>query len=143
MLLRFAFLGYCLLIGGCGSAVVGGRQVTGSASRDEKPRVLSVDYGRARPLGASGADYALKIRAYDPDGQIVSEQYSGSGLPGLVADGGCGLGGSRSGQVETFWVPLSKLRPGTYRFHVTVGDSPCSRNARSESVSRTFTIHAR
>ncbi len=69
MRLRFGLLGYGLLIGGCGSAIAGDRHVAGSASRDEKPQVLSVAYGRARPLGATGAGYALKIRAYDVSGR--------------------------------------------------------------------------
>lgn len=60
---------------------------------------------------------------------------------GAVGDGGCGLAGRRDGQMYDSPLPITKLNAGSYRFRVTVEASTCTANARSESASRTFTIH--
>jgi hypothetical protein len=147
MRLSFALAGCCVLVAGCASATASDHHATRPMSRDEKPRVLSVAYGKVRPTGATSPFYALSIRASDPDGQIVSwtnRQLVESGVSvGAVGDGGCGLGGRRNGHVYDSPLPIKKLRVGIYRFRVTVEASRCTRHARSESASRTFTIHVR
>jgi hypothetical protein len=62
---------------------------------------------------------------------------------GAVGDGGCGLGGRRNGHVYDAQMPINKLRAGTYRFRVKVEDSTCTGDTKSESASRTFTVHVR
>jgi hypothetical protein len=144
---NFALAGCCVLVSGCASAAASDRVSTRAASRDEKPRVLSVAYGKVRPAGATSAYYALSIRASDPDGQIVSWTYRQLVESGMsvsaVGDGGCGLGGRRDGRVYDSPLPIKKLRAGSYRFRITVEASTCTRHAKSESASRTFTIHVR
>jgi hypothetical protein len=145
MRLSFALAGCCVLVAGCTSATASDRHATRVTSRDEKPRVLSVNYGTVRPTGATSAYYALRIRASDPDGQIVSWSYRQLGQSGTsaIADGGCGLGGRRNGQVYDSPLPIKKLGAGIHRFRVTVEGSTCTRRAESQSASRTFTIHVR
>ncbi len=128
---------------GCAGASAGSRaHVQVSA----KPRVLSVSYGRFRPVGARRAYTALQIRARDADRQIVSVAYQQidphGGGGGVIADSPCGLGGKHAGQTETFTLPI-RLRSGRYRFRVTVGSSPCSNAGRPRSASRIVTIVAR
>jgi hypothetical protein len=147
MRLSFALAGCCVLATGCASAAATDRHDGRPASRDDKPRLLSVDYGKVRPAGATNAYYALRIRASDPDGQIVSWTYvqlvgTGAGQS-AIGDGGCGLSGRRNGHVYDSPMPIDKLRAGIYRFRVTVEDSTCGRDTKSESASRTFTIHVR
>jgi hypothetical protein len=89
----------------------------------------------------------VSIRASDPDGQIVSWTYrqlveSGVSV-GAVGDGGCGLGSRRNGHVYDSPLPIKKLPAGIYRFRITLEASTCTRHARSESASRTFTINVR
>jgi hypothetical protein len=109
--------------------------------------LLSVYYGEIRPAGAGNAFYALSIRASDPDGQIVSWTYIQLAKSGAsvwaVGDGGCGLSGRRTGKVYVSPLPINKLQAGIYRFRATVEDSTCGRGTKSESASRTFTIHGR
>jgi hypothetical protein len=62
---------------------------------------------------------------------------------GGVGDGGCGLGGRPNGHVYDSPLPIKKLRAGTYRFRVTVLGSTCTRDPKTESVSRTFSIRVR
>jgi hypothetical protein len=147
MRVKFAVAGCCVLVAGCPSVGAIGRHATRTTSRDEKPRVLSVTYGRFRPIGAASGYYALSIRASDPDGQIVSwadRQLVESGVSaGGVADGGCGLGGRRNGRVYDSPLPIKRLRASIYRFRITVEGSTCARHARPESASRTFTIRVR
>jgi hypothetical protein len=147
MRLNFAFAGRCALVVGCASAAASEHHATRRRSRDEKPRVLFVVYGRVRPTGATSAYYALSIRASDPDGQIVSWAYRqlvASGVSaGAVGDGGCGVGGRRNGHVYDSPLPIKKLRAGIYRFRITVEASTCTRGAKPEPASRTFTIHVR
>ncbi len=147
MRLGSALAGCCMLLAGCASAVASDHHAARLTSRDEKPRMLSVAYGKVRPNGATSAFYALSIRASDPDGQIVSWTYRQlveSGVSaGAVSDGGCGLGGRRNGHVYASPLPIKKLRGGIYRFRITVAASTCTRHARGESASRTFTIHIR
>jgi hypothetical protein len=147
MRLNFALAGCCVFVAGCASATAGVHHAARPTSRDEKPRVLSVAYGKVRPTGATRAYYVLSIRASDPDGQIVSWAYrqlveSGTSV-GAVGDGGCGLGGRRNGRVYDSPLPIKKLRAGIYRFRITVEASTCTRDAKSDSASRTFTIHVR
>jgi hypothetical protein len=134
-----------VLVAGCTSATARDRHAARATSRDEKPRVLSVNYAKVRPTGAASGYYALMMRAADPDGQIVSWAYRQLGQSGMsaIADGGCGIGGRRSGQVYDSPLPIKKLAAGIYRFRVTVEDSTCARRAKSQSASRTFTIHVR
>ncbi|MDQ6816036.1 MAG: hypothetical protein M3018_01340 [Actinomycetota bacterium] len=145
MRLRFWFVGCCVLIVGCGSAVASDLHAKRPAARDDTPRVLSVAYVRVRPPGATGAYYAVNIRARDPDGQIVSWMYAQVAGPGnsqgAIGDGACGLGGRRNGHIYTSPLGITKLRSGIYRLRVRVEASSCTRDARSESASRTFTIH--
>jgi hypothetical protein len=147
MRLKFGVAVCCVLVAGCASAVASVHHAVRSASRDEKPRVLSVAYGKVRPAGASRTYYALSIRAFDPDGQIVSWSYrqlvqTGARVGG-IGDGSCGLGGRRNGRVYDSPLPIKKLRPGFYRFLITVEGSTCTRDARLGSASRTFRIHVR
>jgi hypothetical protein len=147
MRLRFALALCCVLAVGCESAAASDHHAKGRASRDDRIRVLSVTYDKFRPAGASSAYYALSIRALDPDGQIVSWAYRQlvrSGVSaGGVGDGGCGLGGRRNGHVYDSPLPIKKLRAGTYRFRVTVVGSTCTRDPKTESVSRTLSIRVR
>lgn len=147
MRLKFVLAVCCVLAAGCASAAASGHRAVSSGSRDEKPGVLSVAYGKVRPTGASRAYYALIIRALDPDGQIVSWSYrqlvhAGAAVS-VIGDGSCGLGGRRNGRVYDSPLPIKKLRPGSYRFRITVEASTCTRDARLASASRTFTIHVR
>lgn len=107
-------------------------------------QIVSVRYGRFRPSGAPRPYTALQIRARDADGQIVSERYMQLGPSGgaAIADGGCGLGGRRSGQLSAFAIPM-RLRPGTYSFQVRVDASTCRRPDHFESATGTFTVRAR
>jgi hypothetical protein len=147
MRLNFVLAISCLLAAGCASAAASDRHVVRSSSGHEAPRVLSVDYGKVRPVGASRAYYALSIRAFDPDGQIVSWSYlrlvQTSVSLGGVGDGTCGLGGRRNGRVYDSPLPIKKLHLGSYRFRISVEASTCTRDARLGSASRTFTIHVR
>lgn len=117
----------------------------GHAPSSSKPRVLSVRYGRFRPVGAPRAYTALQITARAADQQIVSVAYQQidphGGGGGVIADSPCGLGGKHAGQTETFTLPI-KLRPGRYHFRVTVGSSPCAKAGRPQTASRTLTILA-
>jgi hypothetical protein len=147
MRLEFALAGCCVLAAGCAAGAASDYHATSLAPAQQEPHVLSVTYGKVRPAGASSAYYALSIRASDPDGQIVSWTYGWlveSGVSAVAhADGGCGLGGRRNGHVYDTPLPIEKLRPGIYRFRVTVEASTCTRNAREESASSTLTIHVR
>ncbi len=107
-------------------------------------QIVSVRYGRFRPSGAPRPYTALQIRARDADGQIVSERYMqlGPGGGAAIADGGCGLGGRRSGQLSAFVIAM-RLRPGTYSFQVRVDASTCRRPDHFESAKGSFTVRAR
>lgn len=137
-----ALVGFASAGAACG-AQVGARTTAGHTrvKANAKPRVLSLRYGRFRAAGASHPYTALQIRARDPNGQIVSEDYQQLDPPGGAAhaDSGCGLGGKRNGGVETFTIAI-KLRPGRYRFRVSVQSSPCGHPGRPGSASRTFPI---
>jgi len=142
-LAAIAVVGFATAAPACGTQVPGAR-TNGAHTRvraDAKPRVLSLRYGRFRPAGAPHSQTALQIRARDPNGQIVSEDYRQLDPPGgaAYADSGCGLGGKRNGGVETFLIAI-KLRPGRYRFRVSVQSSPCGHPGRPGSASRTFRI---
>jgi hypothetical protein len=67
MSVGFALAGCCVLVAGCASAAAGVDHATKPVSRDEKPRVLSVVYGKVRPSGATSAYYALSVRAWWAD----------------------------------------------------------------------------
>jgi hypothetical protein len=75
MRLKLVLAVCCALSAGCGSAAASDHHAVSPGSPDEKPRILSLAYGKVRPTGASRAHYALSIRTFDPDGQIVSWSY--------------------------------------------------------------------
>jgi hypothetical protein len=61
---------------------------------------------------------------------------------GAVADGGCRLGGRHNGQTYDTPIPI-KLRAGSYRFRITVEDSTCTPDPKSESASRVVMVQVR
>ncbi len=119
-------------------------QAPATAKAGADLQIVSVRYGRFRPSGAPRPYTALQIRARDADGQIVSERYMQLGPSGgaAIADGGCGLGGRRSGQLSAFAIAM-RLRPGTYSFQVRVDASTCRRPDHFESATGTFKVRAR
>ncbi len=121
---------------------------TPSASSGKPPRVedmsgriLSVDYGRFRPKGAERAYRAFRIRAGDPNGQIVAMEVEVIGGSSGHADGDCDLAGKESGELETWHMPTERLAPGTHRVRVTAESHPCDgTNPPLEKFSRVVTI---
>jgi hypothetical protein len=116
-------------------------------SRDENaPVLLSAEYGKARPKGAERSFYALTVRARDADGQFIAMEYAQiapAGGPIGHADGACGLGGKRNGEVETWTLPIRRLEPGTYRFRITATSSTCDAGAQRQRTMREFTVRVR
>lgn len=107
------------------------------------PRIVSVEYGRHQPPGSQWTFYGLKVRAQDPDGQIVSmDVVPVDGGSGSHADGACGLGGKTTGEIETWYLPTGRLEPGTYRYRVTVGSSSCDAANRGQETTAIFTVHS-
>jgi hypothetical protein len=121
----------------------------GSAD-DRMPVILSAEYGRTRPPGAERSFYALTVRARDADGQIVGMGYGQvqppgepPGGPAAVADGGCGLGGKRDGELETWRLPVGRLDSGTYRFAITATSSTCDDDPQLQRTTREFVFRVR
>lgn len=106
------------------------------------PRLISLTYGRYRPQGASHAYLALRLRALEPHGQVIATQVETSGGHAVVADGGCDIGGRRSGRVETFYLPL-KLSSGVHEVTVTALGSACTAGMRTRTATRMFRIRSR
>ncbi len=146
-LIAIAVAGLALSSAACGvpgsAATANDRRAHAPAPADAKPRILSVRYGWFRP-GVELRPYTvLVVKARDADGQIVYVAYQQLDADGaVIADSACGLGGKRVGHTETFRLPIN-LRPGSHRFRVTVGSSPCGKPGRPQSASRTFTLLAR
>lgn len=105
------------------------------------PRLISLTYGRYRPQGALHSYLALRLTALEPHGQIVGTQFSASRGETAIGDGGCGLGGRRSGQVETFYIPF-KLSSGVHEVTVTAVGSTCTSSAKTRTATRTFRVEA-
>jgi hypothetical protein len=94
------------------------------------PKILSARYGWFKPEGAPKGYHAIRIRARDPDGQIVSMRYSlRPSNRGAIADGGCGLGGKKTGDAETWYLPMRKLEPGRYVITALAESSDCATDA--------------
>lgn len=111
----------------------------------DKPQIASVQYGKHRPPGAERSFYGLKVRARDPDGQIVSIDVApidaSSTAPVQHADGACGLGGKTTGETETWYLPTGRLQAGTHRYRVTVQSSSCDAANQLQSTTETFSVH--
>lgn len=108
---------------------------------DMSGRILSVDYGRFRPKGAERAYPAFRIRAADPNGQIVAMEVDVRGGFSGHADGDCDLAGKESGEVETWHLPTQRLEPGTHQVRVSAESHPCDgTNSPLEKFSRTVAI---
>lgn len=104
-------------------------------------RILSVDYGRFSSKEVERAYRAFRIRAVDPDGQIVAMEVEVIGGFSGLADGDCDLAGKESGEVETWHLPTERLAPGTHRARVTAESHPCDgTNPPLEKFSRVVTI---
>lgn len=96
---------------------------------DNLPRILSVEYGRHRPEGASKAFYGFRVRTGDPDGQVIAMSYQRVDPPSdklTHFNGGCGLGGKKTGQEQTWTLLTGRLKPGRYRYRITAESSDCS-----------------
>lgn len=106
------------------------------------PHLISLTYGRYRPGGAPHAYLALRLTALEPHGQVVGAQFVTSAGHVAIGDGGCGLGGRRNGQIETFYMPL-KLSSGVHKVAVTVVGAACTASTETRTATRTFRITAR
>jgi hypothetical protein len=115
---------------------------TAKVARATRPQLLSLRYGRFRPKGAPHAYFALKLRVYERGGQVVETDFHE--LPsGFNADGssGCGIGGRKSGRVETFFMPVSPpLAHGSHRVRVTAVGSSCRQGGAPASTTRAFKV---
>lgn len=108
---------------------------------DLSGRILSVDYGRFRPRGADREYRAFRIRAADPDGQIVAMRVEVIGGFSGQADGDCDAAGKGRGDVETWHLPTERLEPGTHQVRVTAESHPCDEtNPPLERFSRAVTV---
>ena len=108
------------------------------------PRILSVDYGRYQPTGASHPYAALRVQTQDPDGQVVGlswEQVSPKPAMTTIghADGACGLGGRRNGAVETSYLPMD-LDRGSYRFRFELVSRACGGTEELETVAQEYSF---
>jgi hypothetical protein len=103
------------------------------------PRLISLTYGRYRPQGAPHPYLALRLKVLEPHGQVVGTQFETPGGQAAVADGGCGIGGRRNGQVEIFYMPF-KLSAGLHEVTVTATGSACTSNKKTSTATRTFDI---
>jgi len=103
------------------------------------PVITAVEYGRFRPKGADRSYTAIRLKGRDPNGQIVSVA---SDTPGFIADGGCGLGGKRTGEATTLTLPV-RLSPGRHRLHLTADSSSCDSRNIIESTTSTFRLTVR
>jgi hypothetical protein len=56
------------------------------------------------------------------------------------ADGACGLGGKRTGEVETWYLPARRLNPGRHRVRVRATSSECAEGGEQQRVSLTVTV---
>lgn len=106
------------------------------------PHLISLTYGRYRPQGAPHAYLALRLRALEPNGQVVATQFETSDGGTAVGDGGCDLGGRRNGQVAVFYMPF-KLSPGRHEVTVTATGSACSSSTKTRTATRTFRVTVR
>ncbi len=125
------------------AVVPSSRAVEWTAARHAaRPRLLSLEYGRFRPQGAPRAYLALRLRVSERGGQVVETVFHE--LPsGFNADGlsRCGIGGRKSGRVETFFMPISpRLARGAHDFRVTAIGSSCKRGGATSSATRTFKL---
>lgn len=102
------------------------------------PQIVRVEYGRFRPDGADRSYMAIRVKARDPNGEIVVMEAEGIGH----ADGGCGLGDSRTGRATTWTLPAT-LSPGRHRLRLTVESSSCDRRKISEATTGTFSLTVR
>lgn len=145
---RSTLLGLITLVAGClGLTWGGGFTSAANASVHghpalAAPRLISLTYGRYRPPGAPHAYIALRLAALEPHGQIVGTQFKISGGHVAIADGRCGIGGRRNGQVETFYIPFTLSR-GIHEVTVTAAGSACTSSTKARTASRTFRITAR
>ena len=101
------------------------------------PVIRSVRYGRFRPRGAARAYWALRIRARDPDGQIVA-----FGVNSGHADGGCGLQVDENGKWQTLYLPM-RLRRGRHRLRVQVESSSCDERRLAQQATKRVAVRAR
>lgn len=110
--------------------------------RLKRPQLLSLRYGRFRPRGAPHSYYALKLRVRVPGGQVVETEFSDRRSHfGAIADSPCGLGGRKSGGVETSYTPtMKRFVRGVQDVHVTVLASSCNRTNETRKASRTFRL---
>lgn len=115
------------LLAGCGESA----DIGTPSGPDRGPRLLDVRYGNLRAPGADRRRRQVRLRAVDPDGQIV-----GFGVDGVHADGLCGLGGRRNGEPVDNYLPL-ELSPGRHRLTIELTSSTCT--ARPDLQRRTFT----
>jgi hypothetical protein len=115
----------------CWAAVVAGATALAFGSADAaqapspQPHLLGLRYGKFRPFGASHRQWALRVRARDADGSILSVEISQQNPPGpfMQLDGGC-LGELRDGDTATWYAP-GRLRPARYRFRVQLTSGSC------------------
>ena len=102
---------------------------------DDGPRIVSFSYGRHQPAG-------VRIGTLDPDGSVVAVEIEElAPRPGTFAelDGGC-IDASKNGQVQP-WLWHTRLRPGRYRFRVTLTSATCG--TAPQLQTRTFTRRLR
>lgn len=118
-------------------------------ARIPRPAILSLVYGRFRPLGSPQAYLAFRLRVRQKHGQVVEITYqevNKGGIPsGFLGDvqSRCGIGGRRSGTIETFYLPVERLRFGVHRIRVVAYGSLCAKNRATRSSTRVFVVEAR
>ena len=100
------------------------------------------------PLLPSGCTLrlpCLQAPRFEPGGRVLESDFrvEPSGF-GAVGHSQCGIGGRRSGRIETFFMPVSPpLRRGWQQVRVTAVGASCSREQMTASASRTFRLNVR
>ncbi len=134
---RIWFVGGVAISAACALPVVAA--FSGSSGRTSSvarpPSILTVEYGRFRPKGAERSYTALRVRARDPNGQIVAMEGDAIGH----ADGGCNLGGKRRGDIETWTLP-THLSPGRHRLSISIESSSCDKRRIVEETTSRFRL---
>jgi hypothetical protein len=115
--------------------------LTAAVPAGAPPELVAARYDDAVRFGATTRP-GLVLRVRDPDGQVVAITLEGRGV-GSVADGGCGLGGRRTGAIHLWRLPTERLRSpdGRQTIDVLLESSPCDGgSAPLESSRRTVQL---